>query len=220
MAKLIITIDGPAGSGKSSTAKLLASKLNAAFLDTGAMYRAVTLAAMNSGCDLTNVANLEKIIDNNNFNFEISNGLMNVQINGSDVTEQIRNPDITSKVYFIASQPSLRAKLVNMQRAFAEKYDKIVTEGRDQGTVVFPDAQLKIFLTADNSERAKRRALELTHNGYNVDISKIQQEIENRDLQDTSRKVAPLIPAADAVTIDTTSLSLEQVVEKILGLIK
>ncbi|OQA00708.1 MAG: Cytidylate kinase [Planctomycetes bacterium ADurb.Bin401] len=220
MAKLIITIDGPAGSGKSSTAKLLASKLNAAFLDTGAMYRAVTLAAMNSGCDLSNVSKLEHIIDNNNFNFEISHGMMIVKINGSDVTEHIRNPDVTSKVHFIASQPSLRAKLVKMQRAFAEKYDKIVTEGRDQGTVVFPDAQLKIFLIADNSERAKRRALELMQKGYDADITRIQQEIENRDLHDTSRKVAPLVPAVDAVNVDTTSLSLEQVVQKILGLIK
>jgi len=220
MAKLIITIDGPAGSGKSSVAKLLAAKIGAAFLDTGAMYRAVTLAAMQNRCSLSDTAGLEKIIDGTDFKFEIKDGQMTVTINNSDVTEEIRDPQVTANVRFIASVPSLRNRLVQMQRAFAGEYEKIVTEGRDQGTVVFPDADLKIFLTADNTERAKRRAKELTQNGHKVDINKLQQEIENRDLQDSTRKVAPLVAAADAITLDSTNLTLEQVVNKILELIK
>jgi len=219
MAKLVITIDGPAGSGKSSTAKLLASRLGAAFLDTGAMYRAVTLAAMQNNCDFTDVIQLEKIIDGTDFKFEIESGLMTVKINGSDVTGKIRDPKVTANVSFIASAPSLRNRLVKMQRAFASGFEKIVTEGRDQGTVVFPDAAFKFFLTADNTERAKRRAKELAENGYKVDLNNIQEEIEKRDRSDTTRKVAPLTPAADAINVDTTHLNLGQVVEKILGLI-
>lgn len=219
MAKLVITIDGPAGSGKSSTAKLVAEKLNAAFLDTGAMYRSVTLAAMQTNCDFNDVEQLEKIIDSADFKFEIKAGQMTAKINGSDVTEKIRDPKVTANVRFVASQPSLRDRLVKMQRAFAAEYEKIVTEGRDQGTVVFPDADFKFFLTADNAQRAKRRAKELTENGYKVELNNIQQEIEQRDRHDTTRKVAPLVAASDAITIDTTSLTLEQVVQKILGLI-
>ncbi len=184
------------------------------------MYRAVTLAAMQNRCSLSDTAGLEKIIDGTDFKFEIKDGQMTVKINNSDVTEEIRDPQVTANVRFIASVPSLRNRLVQMQRAFAGEYEKIVTEGRDQGTVVFPDADLKIFLTADNTERAKRRAKELTQNGHKVDINKLQQEIENRDLQDSTRKVAPLVAAADAITLDSTNLTLEQVVNKILELIK
>lgn len=220
MTELLITIDGPAGSGKSSVAKLLAAKLGAAFLDTGAMYRAAALTAMQTGCDLNDTAWLEKVIDSTDFKFEIENGQMTVKINNSDVTEQIRDPQVTANVRFVASAPSLRDRLVKMQRAFAAGYGNIVTEGRDQGTVVFPDADFKIFLTADAAERAKRRAKELAEKGHKADINKLRQEIENRDRQDSTRKIAPLVAAADAITIDTTSLTLGQVVEKILGLIK
>ncbi|MEN6386811.1 MAG: (d)CMP kinase [Phycisphaerales bacterium] len=220
MAKLVITIDGPAGSGKSSTAKLLAAKLNADFLDTGAMYRAITLAAMRQGCDFNDVAQLEKIADTSKFEFKIQSGSMVVKINGQNVTEKIREPQVTANVKYVASQPSLRDRLVKMQREFAARCEKIVTEGRDQGTIVFPEANLKIFLTADNAQRAKRRALELSQNGYKVDLNNLQNEIEKRDLQDTSRKVAPLAAAKDAITIDTTRLTLEEVVDKIYELAK
>jgi cytidylate kinase len=219
MAKLIITIDGPAGSGKSSTAKLLAAKLKADFLDTGAMYRAVTLASMQKSCDFNDVSQLERIADDTKFEFATWAGVMVVKINGRDVSEKIRDPKVTANVKYIASQPALRDRLVKMQRAFAARCEKIVTEGRDQGTIVFPNANLKIFLTADNVERAKRRGLELSQNGYKVDLSNLQNEMENRDLQDTSRKVAPLVPAADAVVLDNTNLTLQQVVDKILELV-
>ncbi|MGD0784313.1 MAG: (d)CMP kinase [Sedimentisphaerales bacterium] len=220
MAKLVITIDGPAGSGKSSTAKLLAARIGAAFLDTGAMYRAATLVAMRNRCDLNDIKQLEKIIDETIFEFGMKSDQMAVKINGSDVTEEIRDPQVTANVHFIASAPTLREKLVRMQREIAAEYEKIVTEGRDQGTVAFPDAEFKIFLTADSAQRAKRRAKELAQNGHKVDINKLQEEIEKRDRQDSTRKIAPLIPAADAKLVDTTSLTLEQVVDKILGLIK
>lgn len=220
MAKLVITIDGPAGSGKSSAAKLLAARIGAAFLDTGAMYRAATLAAMQNRCDLNDIKQLEKIIDDTNFEFEMKSSQMAVKINNSDVTEEIRDPQVTANVYFIASAPTLRQRLVRMQREIAAEYEKIVTEGRDQGTVAFPDAEFKFFLTADSAQRAQRRAKELAENGHKVDINKLQEEIEKRDKQDSTRKIAPLVPAADAITINTTSLTLEQVVDKILGLIK
>jgi cytidylate kinase len=220
MAKLIITIDGPAGSGKSTTAKLLAEKTGAAFLDTGAMYRAATLAAMLKQANLNDVKTLEKLIDNTYFKFEISNNQMAVKINNKDVTEQIREPLVTKNVHFIASAPSLRDRLVQMQRNFAENYQKVVTEGRDQGTIVFPNADHKFFLTADTAQRAKRRAKELAQKGYNIDLNKLQQEIEKRDADDKNRSTGPLVPAKDAICIDNTNLTLEQTVDKILNFIK
>jgi cytidylate kinase len=219
MAELIITIDGPAGSGKSSTAKLLAEKIGAAFLDTGAMYRAATLAAMQNKCNLDNVKALEKIIDSTKFNFEIAEAQMTVKINDIDFTEQIRDPKVTENVFFIASQPSLRNRLVQTQRNFAEKYKKIVTEGRDQGTIVFPNADYKFFLTAQAAQRTKRRAEELTEKGLKVDMAKLRKEIENRDAADKNRAAGPLVPAKDAIIIDNTNLTLQQTVNEILKII-
>jgi cytidylate kinase len=219
MPKLIITIDGPAGSGKSTTARLLAEKIDAAFLDTGAMYRAVTVAAMKSQLDLGNVETVEKLIDSADFKFEITNNQMAVKINNKDITEQIRDPKVTENVRFIASQPSLRSRLVKMQQNFAQKYQKIVTEGRDQGTVVFPDADYKFFLTADSAQRTKRRAEELTEKGLKVDLTKLRKEIEIRDAADKNRNTGPLVPAKDAVIIDNTNLTLEQTVNEILKII-
>ncbi|MFA6186553.1 MAG: (d)CMP kinase [Phycisphaerae bacterium] len=220
MAKLVITIDGPAGSGKSSTAKLLAGKIGAAFLDTGAMYRAATLAAMQAGCRLDDVSALEKIIDNTKFEFSTAAGRLAVKIDGSDVTEKIRDPQITDNVQFVASEPVLRQRLVKMQQAFAAQHQKIVTEGRDQGTVVFPDADFKFFLTAQADARTKRRAAELTEKGLQVDAGKLQQEMEKRDMSDKNRKTAPLVPAKDAVIIDNTDLTLEQTVGRIMEVVK
>jgi cytidylate kinase len=219
MPKPIITIDGPAGSGKSTTARLLAEKIGAAFLDTGAMYRAVTLAAMQNQLDLANVETLEKLIDSTDFKFAIANNQMAVKINNKDVTEQIRDPKVTENVRFIASQPSLRSRLVKMQQIFAQKYQKIVTEGRDQGTVVFPDANYKFFLTANSAQRTKRRAKELTQKGLKVDLAKLRKEIEIRDTADKNRDTGPLVPAKDAVIIDNTNLTLEQTVNEILKII-
>lgn len=219
MAKLIITIDGPAGSGKSTAAKLLAEKIGAAFLDTGAMYRAVTLAAMQNQLDLSDVETIEKLIDRTDFKFEISNNQMTVKINNKDATEQIREPKVTENVHFVASQPSLRSRLVRMQQDFAKNHQKIVTEGRDQGTVVFPDAKFKFFLTAQSSERTKRRAEELTRKGIKVNMAKLHKEIENRDASDKNRDAGPLIPAQDAIIIDNTNFTSEQTLNEILKII-
>ena len=215
MRQFVVTIDGPAGSGKSTVARLLASTLDATFLDTGAMYRAVTLAAMRDGADLSDPQRLIEVIERHRFDFEAARGKMLVRIDGEEVTDAIRDNDLTAKVRHIAAAPLVRGRLVEMQRAFAAKYRRVVTEGRDQGTVAFPDAAIKIYLTADVTERARRRMAELSARGVEADLEQIRREIESRDRSDEDRVVGPLKPAADAVTVDTTDLSIEQVVERL-----
>lgn len=220
MAKLIITIDGPAGSGKSTIARLVAEKLKGEFLDTGAMYRAVTLAAMRDGVDLSDEGKLLEVMENNRFEFKAKNGSMEVFVNADDVTEDIRQPQITVNVKYIASAAGIRKQLVRMQRDFAANHKTIVTEGRDQGTVAFIDANVKIFLTADIEERARRREAELSTKGDSQSLEQIQEAIKKRDQSDESRSVGPLKPADDAIVLDTTNLTIEGVVEKVLNCIK
>jgi cytidylate kinase len=216
MADLIITIDGPAASGKSTAARLLANKLGASFLDTGAMYRAVTLAAMRAGVDLNDEEKLLDVTQKYVFQFSVKAGKMIVRIDGSDVTEQIRSPRVTANARYIAAAPTVREKLVQMQRQFAAGQQKIVTEGRDQGTVAFGDADIKFYLTADSAERARRRLAELRDKGAAVEsLEQIRKTIEERDKSDESRAVGPLKPAEDAIVVDTTNLSIEQVVDKL-----
>jgi len=220
MAEMVITIDGPAASGKSTVAKLLAEKLGASFLDTGAMYRAVTLAAIEAGVDIRNEEKLLEIVQTTDFQFSVRQGQMAVSKDGVDVTEQIRQPQVTANARHIASKASLREKLVEMQRQFVTGQKKIVTEGRDQGTVAFPDADIKFYLMADIVVRAKRRQAELRAKGLDVNLEQIQWTIEQRDKSDQSRAVGPLRPASDAIIIDTTDLSLEEVVEKVLRFVQ
>ncbi len=219
MADLIVTIDGPAASGKSTVAAMLAERLGAGFLDTGAMYRAVTLAAMQAGIDMNDESKLLDVLDKKQFKFAIRKNKMTVSIDGVDVTDRLRRPDVTANARYIASSTKMRNRLVQMQRQLAADEDKIVTEGRDQGTVAFPDADVKFYLTAQAAERAKRRAKDegLT---TPADIEQIQRDIEARDAGDSDRTVGPLKPADDAVTVDTTDLSVEEVVEKLLDLIE
>jgi len=217
---LIITIDGPAASGKSTAARLLARKLGASFLDTGAMYRAVTLAAMRAGVDLNNEQKLLDITQTCEFQFSVKAGEMTVRIDNTDVTEQIRSPEVTANARYIADAPRVRERLVQMQRRFAADRHKIVTEGRDQGTVAFGDADIKFYLTADLAERARRRQAELQDKGGAGSLEQIQKAIEERDKSDKSRTVGPLKPAEDAIVVDTTNLSIEQVVEKLAGYVK
>lgn len=240
MANLIVTIDGPAASGKSTVARLLADRLGASFLDTGAMYRAVTLAAIRAGADMNDEEELLGVLDNIEFQFVARESKMAVCIDGVDVTEQIRQPEVTAKAQYIASAAKLRAKLVQMQRQFAAGEERIIAEGRDQGTVVFPDADIKFYLTADTIERARRRQAELyppqagpaprpalrkggprrDGAGRGESLEKIQRTIEERDKSDESRAVGPLKPASDAIVLDTTDLSIKEVVEKLLCCVK
>jgi len=216
---LIVTIDGPAASGKSTVARLLAQKLNASFLDTGAMYRAVTLASMQAGVDLNDEAQLLDVAGGHDFQFSAKTGTMAVSIDGIDVTEQIRDPRVTASARYIASAPKVREKLVQMQRQFAADHQSIVTEGRDQGTVAFADADIKFYLTADSAERARRRYAEMK-NKDGSSLDEIQRDIEDRDNSDRNRAVGPLKPAEDAISVDTTNLSIEQVVNELFNLVR
>ncbi|MHC4324047.1 MAG: (d)CMP kinase [Planctomycetota bacterium] len=215
MTDLIITIDGPAASGKSTVARLLARKLNASFLDTGAMYRAVTLAAMQAGVDLNDQQKLLDITQTCEFQFSVKAGEMTVRIDNTEVTGQIRSPEVTANARYIAVAPRVREELVRMQRRFAADRHKIVTEGRDQGTVAFGDADFKFYLTADLTERAKRRLTELREKDITGSLEQIQKAIEQRDKSDENRAAGPLKPAEDAIIVDTTNMSIEQVVEKL-----
>lgn len=215
MAALIVTIDGPAGSGKSTMARLLAERLGATFLDTGAMYRAVTLAAVADGANLADEQQLVQTMERHHFDFEAAEGRMLVRLDGRDITEAIRDKDLTARVRYAAASPKVREKLVAMQRAFAARHEKVVTEGRDQGTVVFPEAQVKLFLTADPAERARRRMEELQARGIEADFEQIRRAIEARDRSDENRAVGPLKPAPDAVKVDTTGLSIDEAIVRL-----
>jgi len=216
MSRLIITIDGPAASGKSTVARLVAAKLDATFLDTGAMYRAATLAAMLDGADLTDQKRILDVLDDTVFEFKATPDGMLVQIDGVDATAQIRDPKVTANAHYVACLAPARERLVDMQRRFAEAYGKVVTEGRDQGTVAFPDADVKFYLTADLDERARRRQAELKTKGVIQTDDEIRQAILKRDQSDENRAVGPLKPADDAVIVDTTGLTIDEVVEKLV----
>jgi cytidylate kinase len=220
MSGLVITIDGPAASGKSTVARLLAERIGISLLDNGAMYRAVTLAAMEAGIDLRDEDQLLTVLQKRQFRFDDCEGIIIAYLDGLDVTEQIRQPDVTAKARHIASAAAIRIKLVEMQRQYAAGRQKVITEGRDQGTVAFPQADIKFYLTADVNVRAQRRYSELKTKGKKESLEDVQKAIDNRDKSDQSRQVGPLKPADDAVVVDTTALTLEQVVEKLFGFVK
>ena len=216
----VITIDGPAGSGKSTIARLIADRLGFSFLDTGAMYRAITYALMSNNTDFDDTPAIKSTLENNEFSFQDTGSLLAASLNGEDITARLRQTDVTRNVSKIASIDFVRDKLVELQRDFARNTGCTVTEGRDQGTVVFPDAVAKFFLTADSIERAKRRYKELKDGGIEVDFEQLKKDIQKRDESDTSRKIAPLRKAEDAIEIDTTNLDIEGVVAKILQILK
>jgi len=210
-SRLIIAIDGPAGAGKSSVARLLARRLGYRFLDTGALYRAITLAALRDGLepsDEEQVAALARTLD---LRLESEPGGLRVLLGGDDISAEIRGPDVTTAVSTVAALPRVRAAMVPLQRAFADG-GGVVAEGRDIGTVVFQDADLKFYLDADPAVRAGRRALESGEG----DVAHVHRQMAARDRDDSERKVSPLRAAADAVRIDSTALSLEQVVGLLL----
>lgn len=203
----VVTIDGPAGAGKSTVARRLAERLGWRLLDTGAMYRAVTLAAIRSGTDLHSDEALGALADR--VTVELPPG--KVVLDGEDITAVVRSVEVTRATKFAADSPSVRRRLVVWQRAFADSYD-VVAEGRDQGTVVFPDAARKFFLTASPEERARRRHAEYLARGEAVDLEAVLRDIRERDDRDASRAIAPMVAAADARVVDTTGLEPDAVV--------
>ena len=215
---MIIAIDGPAGSGKSTISKLVARDLDLIYLDTGAMYRLVTLKALKMGILDGNLEDLDKInelLDN----LEIDIREDGFYLDGIDVSEEIRKPIISENVSKIAAIKEVRIKMVDLQRKFS-KAKNVILDGRDIGTVVFPNADLKVFLVADARERANRRYKELTEKGENVSLEEIYQNILMRDKIDSTREEAPLKKAEDAIEVDTTSKSIDEVKEEILNLYK
>lgn len=213
----VIAIDGPAGSGKSSTAKLLAKKLGFVYLDTGAMYRGVTLAALERGIDLNDEKRVSKI--SSGIKLEILPGESEDKflLDGADVTWKIREPRVDAGVSLVSSYKGVREEMVKLQREFARATD-IVAEGRDIGTVVFPDADLKIFLVADLETRAIRRCRQLEGVGINTTIEEQTASLSSRDLFDSGRDHSPLRKADGAVELDTTNMSLSAQVEKVYEL--
>jgi len=236
---MIITIDGPAGSGKSTVAARLAKKLSAAYLDTGAMYRAITWAALQKEVSLDDTAainelakkcrieflweknkpgTIEKYSIPANENQEIEH--QRIWLDGNEITQDIRSPQVTENAHKIAQNPHVRVTLVQQQRKIAKQSETLVTEGRDQGTVAFPDADYKFYLDASRTTRAKRRWLQQKKNGVNENYEKILEDIIRRDHRDSTRKIAPLKIPPDAIKIDSTNMPVNQVVEMLYKYIK
>lgn len=214
----VITIDGPSGSGKGTVAALLAGKLGWNFLDSGALYRLLAFAARNHGVDLTNEEALKVLAEHLDVQFGAArdgHGMV-IILEGEDVTEAIRNEAVGAGASQVAALPVVRTALLQRQKAFREA-PGLVADGRDMGTVVFPDAPLKIFLTASAEERARRRYLQLKARGDDVNLASLLEEIRERDERDTQRAVAPLKPAEDAIQLDSTTLSIEEVLQRILS---
>ncbi|NPV42385.1 MAG: (d)CMP kinase [Firmicutes bacterium] len=206
-----IAIDGPAGAGKSTIAKILAEKLGMNYIDTGAMYRAITLKAIENNIDFNDVSSLINLV--NNTDIKTSNG--RIYLDSKDVTDKIRTPLVSQKVSKIAEISEIREKMICLQRELAEN-GNVIMDGRDIGTVVLPNASLKFFITATVEERAKRRFLELKAKGYDVNYDNIKKEILSRDEQDMKRKISPLKLAEDAIVIDTSNKEIKEIIQEIL----
>ncbi len=207
----VIAIDGPAGSGKSTVAQALAARLNLQYLDTGAMYRAVAFAVIHQQIDIHDI---EKVIQAAK-SLDLQLTQESCVVNGIEATEEIRGQEVTLLVSQVAAVPEVRAEMVKRQRTWAEERNGGVMEGRDIGSVVFPDASLKIYLTASEEVRAQRRAAEIEEG----DVASIAADIERRDTVDTQRSASPLMEAEDAIVVDTSEMTLEQVVDHVIELI-
>ena len=215
---IIVAIDGPAGSGKSTIAKIIAEKLNLLYIDTGAMYRAITLAVIEQGVKVSDTASVIKLAKNSAIGFErVEGGCLHVTLNNKDVAEDIRTQDVNALVSDIAKIEEVREIMVSRQRQMG-KNNGVVLEGRDIGTVVFPGANFKFFLDAAVSERAKRRFLEVKDK-YGITYEQVELSLLNRDKIDSERAVGPLKKADDAIVIDTTNMTIAQVATTILNYI-
>ena len=215
--RIIVAIDGPAGAGKSTLAKRIADKLGYVYINSGAMYRAVALWAIRLGVELSDMHRLEQLAKE--ANIRIAVGDDRIFLNEEDVSEAIRDPRVSDAASKVSAVPGVRRALLRIQRQMAQD-SSVVMEGRDIGSVVFPRAHVKIFLDADPKERARRRALEMRQEGRQADVHVIAGEIQKRDERDRKRAEAPLVQAPDAELVDTTGLSLEQVEDVVLRIIR
>lgn len=215
----VITIDGPSGAGKGTLSQLVARHLGYHLLDSGALYRLVALAVQQSGVDITNEAAVAKVAANLNVSFDVSGERTRIILAGRDVSNDIRAEVISMNASIVAAYPSVREALLMRQRAFRQT-PGLVADGRDMGTEVFTDARVKIFLTASAEARAERRYQQLLAKGEQVDMAALVKDIEARDERDSNRAVSPLKPAVDAVVIDSTAMTIEQVLQAMLNLVK
>jgi len=206
---LIIAIDGPAASGKSTTAQLLAEKLGYVYIDTGAMYRACALKAKKMGIDINDEESIRELLDDIDIRIENHNSKNRIFLDGEDVSEDIRADDISALASAISAIPAVRYKMVELQRKMGEK-GGVILDGRDIGTFVFPTAEVKFFLTASPEVRAKRRWLELQQKGINKDFSEVLADLVKRDNNDSQRALAPLKKADDAIEVDTSNMTIEE----------
>lgn len=221
MRRLIVTLDGPAGSGKSTVARRLASRLGLDFLDTGAMYRGITAKALDRGIDVEEEAYaVVELARNATIRFDWTTDPPALIINDRDVTARLRDSDVVARVSDVAAMPAVRQVLVHAQRAIGEDHPGLVTEGRDQGSVVFPGAEVKFYLDASPQVRAERRAAQLRELGKHVDLEALRESIVLRDRKDSSRKTGPLICPEDAETIDTSDMNLDDVVDLLEGKVR
>lgn len=216
---VVITVDGPSGAGKGTLCHAIAEKLNFDFLDSGAIYRILALAALKKGIDLTDENKLAELGRHLNVQFIPENGEIHVILDGENVRDQIRTAEAGQNASKIAVYPKVREALLQRQRDFSSEKG-LVADGRDMGTIVFPNAQIKFFLEASPEERTKRRVKQLQEKGFNANFDEILAEIKERDFRDRNREVAPLVPAPDAKLLDSTNLSIDQVIEQALAYIK
>ncbi|HUN66167.1 MAG TPA: (d)CMP kinase [Bacteroidota bacterium] len=215
MKKLVVAIDGPAASGKSTTARILAERLGYIYVDTGAMYRAMTLKVLQHRLDLDDVAGITALALNTEIRLGREGTRLKILLDGADVTAAIRKPAVTNAVSAVSALPPVRELMVREQRRLGRE-GGVVLEGRDIGTVVFPDADVKIYMVADVSQRARRRKKDLQQQGIEIEVDQIRKEILDRDRKDSQRDHSPLKQASDAITIDTSELTIDQQVDQIL----
>ena len=215
---LNVAIDGPAGAGKSSVAKAIAARRGMLYLDTGALYRAIGLYVLESGTDTRDEAAVEALLPEIDVALRFVDGEQRVLLCGRDVSDEIRTPEVSMAASDVSAMPAVRGFLLALQRDIAAKND-CVMDGRDIGTVILPEADLKVFLTASAEERARRRVAQLAEKGIEADFDVIVEEIKRRDENDATREISPLKPAPDACIVDSTDLTFEQVVSLISGMI-